>query len=1097
MGLQEKDVIDNFWVLCSFLIRGQGIPFKNPQVLWVHEVAPVRNGKWPVILPAILLMALILNPFFMHEQGDAYAWTDGNKDSPVYPHYGIVDLIADQAYRYFNSTHPEKAEFLYYWYKWDGADSDDDSFDVKHTIPTSDDNFLAWTDDGQPDGDKSNYFIHHGKTWIPLTDAPSEAQKWANWTMQNLTRWFMEGKPTVSLAKHRAAYCTARMSRYVGKMSQYGRTDYSQWDQVRELPDYDPNTASYQEYYEALLWTDDSMTSLVTDYRSADLGSPMGLNASRIHIHTSDVAKWVNSRDGSTVQMIDENSEQITVGKTYKEMLYNFMYCWDNNVRYKDVRGFNGTLWNLTLENLVAATENLTSMYSAIYDAAWQEFLRTSPELVITDYSVLPGTIIANDEVIINATVRNKGPTDTRTIFLVELTTSSGHVTTRPITLQAGQEKTVSFTPFPVGDGPLDITIRADSRGDIAESDETNNQINFQIDPVSEVFTSELALSSPFDTIRRDTVQPVELTVRNTGNRYDDFYLNASSSAGGITFIIPKLPVGVSPSGEGRGKVYMVTQPDTPLGSVIVRLKAVGGNSTADLDISVEILERTRDPLPVITGPSWSRLDEIVTLSASGSEDPDGDILTFKWMVPGQGNFTTPEISFNYTREGLYGIVLEVYDGNATAVMNWPFEVFPGVPDNISAGPNSRGVSGITVSWKPWRAGGLIAYWLEATALPGQGELSNRGPYTARIGPGNNTGRVGKFLPGTEVEIRVNVEAERFGNQTTDIVRTSTSNTSGFRNDINMYVEDAYLYIQYRPWNDIEGERDPGITVERFVGEYIALDEDDREDIQRTNRLDTIRYKLKANWGTYRASFTYYWANETISPFSVDFVTQKGNVDPWVNLTGTNIQWELNINGTCRVNLQIGVDDPYDTLTATIDWGDGTLDDVEFSTPSSGIYYQPIFHNYTAVGSYPVSIRIEDWSGAVTWQNYTIDVGEYRPVSLRDPDEKLWVKIVIAIIASIFILAFMIGLGYIGYKFAKKESEVEFDLKDLRSDLASQKPGTGTDFDQRRSLQIPKESIMRAPEEDKEAEKGGITEAKKPLMAPLIKGKIVFDDDEE
>ncbi len=1057
----------------------------------------MTKGSWPAIISVLLLLIIVFDPLFMGDGGDADGWTDGSAESLVYPHYGIMDMIADGAYRQFNASFPEKAKFLYYWYEPLGADSNPDSFDSRHTIPVAEDNFLAWTDDGKPDGDKANYFIHNTKGW-EITDSPSAAQKWANYTIQNLTTWFMQGAPEVSNAKHKAAYSMARMSRYVAKMSQYGRTDYSQWDQVRQLPDWDPNEASYQEYYEALLWTDDSMESLQEDFWNLSRSPPTDLDAHTINEHTADVAKWVNSRDGSTVQMVDHDSTTITVGKTYKEMLDQFIYCWDGDVRYKDVRGFNESLWWLTIENLVAVTENLSAMYLAIYDAAWNEFLVKAPDMTIVDYEVMPEGIIANDLVSVNVTVRNDGPKDTPGTFIMELTASTGYVNTQPIQLDSGTQKNVSFTPFPVGIDPVYVTVVADSLETVAESDETDNNISFQFDPIPEIFASDMILVKPFPSIRKDTLQKIEVQITNNGNRYDEFYLNASTLSENIILLKPEQPIGVEPGQSKIGYVSMVTFENTDIGTVVVNIVAEGVGSYSDLQLQITILDRTQDPVPMITGPQWARLEEIVTLSAEGSTDPDGDSLSYNWFIPGWGNHTGSMVTFNYTKVGLYEIILEVYDGNATSTMTLPFLVFPKVPTNLSSSTSSKGPSGITVSWKQWKSGGLIAYWIEATALPGQGALSERGPYISRIGPGNNSGRVGKFLPGTDVEVKVTVEAERFGNVTLDVFNTNTSDQTNFQNSLRMSVDNGYLTVNYKPWLDPEGDREPVILVERWSNGYIPISNDLMEEIQKAPTFDTIRYRLQSNWGRYRAKLSYYWLGESISPFQISNETIKKNAVPRVDLSGVDLPWELNINGTCRVHLQMGINDPYDHLTFTIDWGDGSSEELDLYTEPDDLMFYQIFHNYSEIGVYDVSVRIEDWSGDVIWQNGSLEVHVYRPIHLKETNENIVLQIVLAVLGTIVLLALLIVMGYVGYKFSKKETEVDFDMDKLKSDISKQKPGTGTDFDQRRGLQIPKESIMiRSQEDDEDEEDDGIEEAVKPASMPIIKGTITFDDDDE
>ena len=192
----------------------------------------------------------------------------------------------------------------------------------------------------------------------------------------------------------------------------------------------------------------------------------------------------------------------------------------------------------------------------------------------------------------------------------------------------------------------------------------------------------------------------------------------------------------------------------------------------------------------------------------------------------------------------------------------------------------------------------------------------------------------------------------------------------------------------------------------------------------------------------------------------------------------------------------MGIIDPFDHLTFEIQWGDGTTEDKEIFTNPADIMFTEIFHDYNQTGIYNVIIKIEDWSGEVYWQNGTLEIREYRPVHLKKDTENLILTIILVVLATIFLVGILVVLGYVGYRFSKKDTEVEFDLKSLKSDIEKQKPGTGTDFDKRRGMQIPKESIMIRGEAKKE-EEDGVEEAVKPKSLPLIKGKVTFEDDDE
>jgi len=1036
-----------------------------------------------LVLFTIALLAFPISSLLSLENaGNAMAWTDGNDDSDAYPNYGIQDLIADKAYRIFNESESEKAEFLRYWYLWNGADSKDISFDDTHSRPGIYDNFLAWTDDGL-EGDYTNYFINNRKGW-EVIDAPTYVQTLANRSMENLTAWMMDGMRPGAATQHRAAYNAGVLSKYVGDMTQYGHTDYSKWDQS-VVPRYNPATTtetSYQLYYEAYLWTDVNMNVLIDDFWYREFDPPSSLNGTRLHSATAELARWVNSRGLPPTTMVDYDASTIKVGANYKTMLTQFIDNWDNDGRHKGVRGFNSTLWNLTVENLIAGAENLSAMYKAIYDGAYERFMALSPDLRISDWSASPWPVIANDDVVINVTVENRGPTSAKKFDL--LLRIGDFNTTRSLQLDPWGSKNVSFYPYQTGTAPFNFSVSVDFNLDVAERNESNNVLVSTITPLPETHGATIALDSPFSDIRRDARRSIDIRVHNTGNRKDQFRIEASSPDPGVTFEVPTGALLVKPFWSRSATVYIMTPPNLPLGPTTITLHAIGSNSTSQLTVPLTVLERTNDPLVVIDGPDWARLEDEIVLDAGRTSDPDGDALSFLWIVPGFGNLSGPLIKVNYTIVGTYHIVLLVDDGNVTVRTDWPVRVYPRVPQNLSTQITSVGVSGFTVSWAPWGAGGLVAYWLEARADPGQGQLSERGPFSLRLGPGNTTGRLGRFLPGTKVTITFSLEAQNYGNRTLDTLSAKTADLALFEETFKLYIEERWLYLQYKPWVDPEGVRDPVISVMRDQGGYVPLDTR-KEEMQRTKVRDIIRYQLGSSFGSYKATLSYLWGNETVVPFVLERSVQVANRPPDLVVSGSNQTFELNENGTCRVSLTLTLDDPMDTLNVTVRWGDGSKEDYLLITPKGDILFLLLFHNFSAVGDYTLSISAVDWTGAWSWSNDTLIINEYRPIRRIKDEENRLLAIIVAVVVGVFLAIMLVVLGYIGYRFSKKETEVEFDLKDLKGDSERNKVGTGTDFDQRRVLQIPRESIMlRTPPKEEAVEE-----------APIIKGTITFDEE--
>lgn len=1053
------------------------------------------NKKLANIAIAILLCMIASQVMIFEEGGDAKAWTDGNRDSPVRPNYGIQDMIADKAFKLLENRSSEKAEFIRYWFLQDGPDDNEDSYDGSHLYPLSDDNFLAWTDDG-PEGVTVEYFINNPEPGQdPQTDAVQYAQLLANRTMANLTGWMLAGQgsddPDEIQLMHAAAYNAGKLAKYVGDMSQFGHTDYSKWDQLSQAPEYHTSEIKYpfREYYEAKVWSDVNMEILYNDFwDNRTFEAPEGNGYDKVHTMTSDLAKWVNSRGEDPVQMVDYDGETITVGYNYEKMLSDFMYNWNKGNTYNSVRGFNQTLWELTLENLVASAENLSAIYETIYDDAWERFLVLAPEINLVNWSVHPDPVIAGDLVMVNATLRNDGSRIARE-FRILLEGPNGFTNWEGLTLEPGQEKNISFFPFEIGEGQEEFTITLDYEEKIAESDEENNVITGTVTPIPEVHSSMLELTMPFDTIRRDSNKTLYLNLLNTGNRIDTFNITGASSSSGLEVTTPD-PMKVKKAWKGYFEIDLRCYNDAGLGMATVTITATGSNSSADLEIPISIIERSSNPVPVITGPRWGRIGEEITLSALDSYDSDGDSLYFTWIIPLLSNSTANEITINYTKPDIYDIELVVFDGNVTSSLMWPLRIYPLVPENISTEIADKGVSAVTISWEPWKAGGLVAYWLEATALPGQGEKSERGPYLERIGFGNSSGRIGKFLPGTEIEIKVNVEAERFGNVTMSTLKTTTQTLDDFENTFKMVVEDSYLKIDFKPWIDPEGVRDPTIIVERlFEGEFIPIDAP-REDIWKTKLKDSIRYPLGSNFGSYRAHLTYYWVNETVSPFDLYQETVKENSPPGLNLTGWNQEFMLNINGTCRVWLVLGVEDPQDSINVTVSWGDGETERYDFYVDEEGKFFQSLFHNYSEIRTYEVSIKVVDWEGKASWNNVTLDIKEYKETKKGEEEERSIWTLVGIIILGIFIIIVLVIMGIVAYKVSKKDTEVEFKMKDFKSELQKEKAGTGTDFDQRRNLQIPTESIMGGGRSMRE--ETGKEESPK---LKKISGTITFDEE--
>ncbi len=1050
------------------------------------------------LLAVFALISLLFSPMAVNDVGgNASRWTDGNDLSVAHPHYGIHDIIAEMALLLFEELEPGNSTFLTYWYIPNGSDSNPDSFESRRKIPGPEDNFLAYTDDVLDDWDGEDYFINHGKPWDQKTTAPIEAQKIANRTIENLTAWLLEGSPEGSPYQHKAAYNAGILSHFIGDMSQFGHTDYSTLDRATR-PAHDPDDDFYYRYYESHVWKDEAMTSLIEDFENQMFNIPDPVGGDQIHQLTADHARWVNSRDGSTEVMTDatEPPSNITVGSNYKRMLELFKYNWDHGTVYRNTTGFNQTLWELTLENLIAGAENLTAAFMSIYNTAYRQFLDMSADLNVVNWSVEPESPISGDIIAITASVRNVG-LKAATEFIVALSLSDGQSDTKVMSLLPGQTKNITFALMEMGTSTTNLTINADKEKTVVEADEEDNTITGTIVPIPEIHGSMLSLSTPHPDQRRDSSHTVTLLLSNTGNRQDTFMVSGSCATEGVTVEGSGTPVLMSPYSSSDVEVVIDVENISQTGLSTIELSAVGLNSTADLSFDIDILERTQDPIPSIEGRAWARSEDLVTLSAEGSTDPDGDVLYFRWIVPIWGNLTSPAITINFTQPGEYPIILEVYDGNVTRTTDWNLVIYPKVPANLSSRVDKRGLSAISVAWKEWKAGGLTAYWLYARALDGQGGRSEKGPFLVRFGPGNTSGRVGWFFPDTEVEVTFHVEAEYFGNVSMNTLMTSTASTGPYEQGLSLALDSRMLKVQFKPWAEEEGEMKPTFLLERHFGGFIEFDAE-MENITLVNEVGAVHFTMLSNTGRYRVTLTYYWAGGATELFTISKEISVPNVRPNITLVSPESNWALNVNGTVRINLQLAIDDPEDTVEVTVDWGDGSMDTYLLYHTAS---YR-LFHNYSEVGEYLISIKGVDWSGGADWFNMTLGVAKYKPPGDDDTFASNLIKIVLLVIFFLLLVGVIFFFGRLGYKFAKKTTEVDFEADELKK--RPKKAGTDTDFDQRREMQIPKESIMGArrpePDYDESADSSdlqdGDLEEVDQEQPEMIEGDVIFDDEE-
>jgi len=456
-----------------------------------------------------------------------------------------------------------------------------------------------------------------------------------NLTRDHLYDWLMKGSVRWDADQHLAAYYGGLMAHYVMDITQFGHTDWTQLD--HNHPADDPSYATYHGYYESRTWTDKALKYLHLDLMSNPLPEPARVPDAGQAVR--DLAAFVNGRHGSDVQFLDADSNTVTLGSTYVRMLTAFTTNWDANVSYNDARGYDEDLWGLTLENLLAGMDNLTALWASAYLDAKDMFMRDAPDLVLGNVHPYPpyGTY-EGDTVTIGYGIWNNG-TQYTGLFNITIFVDDEVVNERGYALRADEVRyfTDNWTAVT---GTHDIRVVVDSLQVLPERNETNNIWNMTYEVVKDVFGTRLTATPQVYNIPQETVGTINLTLGNLGSQPETYTFLIDAEAGVIDFSLTILEDTVTvPAFESRLiRLNYTTRFSNPKGLREFRVVAEGGNSSANVSLSFIITKREAAPIIVVNYSYFTNVSVPITFNASGSWDPNGDIVSFHWtsVTPGR-----------------------------------------------------------------------------------------------------------------------------------------------------------------------------------------------------------------------------------------------------------------------------------------------------------------------------------------------------------------------------------------------------------------------------------------------------------------------------
>ena len=679
------------------------------------------------------------------------AWGNGFSASPRHPAYGIHDLAADIALRDLQISNYGSIYWSSNWYLLDGSDWGP-SFNASSTKATKDDNFLAWTDDPDSairDWDNHTLYLHPRSTWQP---AKGDAERRV-WDLYNLTRdelltWMLNGSVPDEY-EHRAAYHAGLMSHYMLDITQFGHTDWTLLDHSH--PAYDPDDATYHAYYESQVWSDAALDLL--NLELVKLPMPVPQRVGEPGLLVRELASFVNARDGLNATFMD-GSTQVTLGSTYASMLANFTSNWDAGVAFKGIRGYDERLWNLTVEDLRAGIENLTSLWYSAYLDAHDLFDAIAPDIVVGPVEVHPPSgAVAGDLVRFNVTVSNRGNSSTGDFDIWYYLSGYSY---EQLSLAPGEVVNRTFY-WTATAGKHHLTVEADPMWDVVETNKSNNDWRTTYEVAPELYASTLVPDPSGLVLPQESTGEFNITLHNAGTRVDLFKVVLSVPPGSVDFSITihadELLLG--PGENATFKAFIAIPLNATPGRTDFTVMAVGGCSTAEAVCTVVVEEAQLPPFIELAYGKFANVSVPHRFDASRSWDHNGDPINFTWdFGDGAVGYGTV-VEHAYSAVGVFNGTLDASDGALHRRFIFEVSVIDAIPPRPVLRVVEIDVDAAIVGWAPWRSEHYFAeYRLYASPEPDPDSLFAPGNRqfrsvdwrndiaTVRL-PWNSTGYVG------------------------------------------------------------------------------------------------------------------------------------------------------------------------------------------------------------------------------------------------------------------------------------------------------------------------------------------------------------------